>query len=491
MPRVAPLNFGPDDIARAKTWLIEQAPSALNAKLDHCDTCPALINPQSKSKYNIALVGGRENNALSIPVTVPNILPLGGGDASAQWLGVVESTTSEVHLMPYVQFRKLFDYTINHGGNFQGFSIAAQGDHQVAKVNLGWAAQQNLIAKTICFGKDDESFFNWRAFAGATKEQFVNLHNHSYYSMLDGVAAPEDLVRAAVQNGQPGIALTDHGYMHGLYKLDKACREYEIKGMYGCEIYLVDDVSQKYTDARGNIRRFEYHLTLIAMDQEGWENLCTMMSIACKDHFYYVPRVGRAMLQRFQKGLLCLTGCFKGPGQFHLQQYESTITEDVPWYRFDPNLSRQWYMFLKETFGDRCYGEIHLNDYGRYMNAVPTILQMQADCGLKTVVAQDAHYSVTEDALLQSLLSRINQNKADDIGAEGRKTGPYYIRSRTEIDYPLFTPDMFDRSCEIMERCTLSLENKLYLFPAYNIKADRDWASYSAAKQDQLQSTGA
>jgi hypothetical protein len=483
MPRVSKVIFDQQDFYRAREWLSVQS-ITFGKKLEYLPPCEALLNPESKVLYNVVLSPGRTNNALLVSLKA-DLTPYAGGEATAQWLAVVESPTSEVHLIPYQQFVKLVAYAVDNGGTYQGCRVEDAGSHKLVHLNLGWAVQQKIIHKTEVAGKDDESFEQWRAFAGATKEDFCHLHNHSMYSMLDGVCPPEDLVRAAVQNGQPGIALTDHGYMYGLYKFWKACKEYEVKSVLGCEIYLVDDVSKRYVDVRNNDRRFEYHLTLHAMNETGWRNLCTMQSIAGRDHYYYVPRVDRAMLAKYNEGIICLTGCFKGPGQFHLQQHKPEVTNDVPWYRYDPDLSMRWYQFLKQTFGDRCYGEVHVNDFPQYMEAVPRILQQQRDAGLKTVVAQDAHYSITEDAVLQRLLTKINSNRADDLGAaeDIRRPGCYFIRSRTEISHPLVTPDMFDRTCEVMERCTLSLKTEGYLFPAYDMQADLDWSAFTQRKE--------
>ena len=160
--------------------------------------------------------------------------------------------------------------------------------------------------------------------------------------MLDGASTIEGMVDQAVANGQPGLALTDHGFMFGTWKFYKECKKRGITPVLGCEFYLTDDVTKKYSH-EGKDRRFEYHQTVLAMNMTGYQNLCRLCTIACRDNFWYVPRIDHNTLFEYKEGLIVLSGCFKGPVAWHLQEFEQPIdgTTLPHWYRTDPDYSRE------------------------------------------------------------------------------------------------------------------------------------------------------
>jgi len=154
-------------------------------------------------------------------------------------------------------------------------TVVHEGPLVHVNLHLDWAIANKLVKLAAPL---KGSYLAWRERKLATKEDFVHLHCHSEFSLLDGATAIDQVAMRAMLNGQPGIALTDHGYCFGSFKHWKACTDLGIKPLMGCEIYLVDDVNQKYVDDQGVTRRFEHHLTLIAMTQEGWANLCKMLT---------------------------------------------------------------------------------------------------------------------------------------------------------------------------------------------------------------------
>jgi hypothetical protein len=479
MARAAQLIFDETDYTLAKKYFAAKAKGALGVTLEVVDGI--VTNPTSKATFNVAVSPARKDNCMTLLLDGNGNIPFGKPDAG--WLALIELETSDCHMIDWFQLHKYIAWVVEQGGRHQGMRVEKNDNWWVVSINHGWAESQKMVHRCKCLGKGKDAFSHVRGIERRTTEQFCHLHVHSYYSMLDGVASPEDLARTAALTGQPGIALTDHGVMYGLYKFWKACKDYSIKSVLGVEGYLVDDVNTHYKDIRNNSRRFEHHITLHAMNQQGWENLCEMMSIAGRDHYYYVPRIDFKLMERFAEGIICLTGCFKGPGQHYLQEFDPMQTADTPWYCFNPDRALAYYKFLQRIYPGRLYGEIQNISFDRYMKAVPKILQMYKDLGIPEVVTQDVHYLSAEDAKIQWLMKRITGIAKDDPNAPERDV--YYIRSREEMQHPLFEQSWFDRSCEIMERCTVDLGNKGYLFPEYDVARDQDYMAFQQQLQEQ------
>ncbi len=489
MPRAPQLkNHDAAETASARVYVAKAIRSLIGTTLK--PEGGILINEKSGSRYALSVCSiGNDGN---VTVMLGEAMPTGVFDPGTTILhaggpctivAIFEPHTSEMMLVPIQSLMRA-------GIAAELRSVVSIGPNHIT-FNYAWA-KNALSKKTGILGRGGESYMSFRQKSLATKEDFCHLHVHSEYSFLDGVNAPEDLVRAAVENGQPGLGLTDHGYMFGTFKFYDACREAGIKPVLGCEIYVVDDASQKYRDRLGNVRRHEYHLTVLAMNNEGWKNLCTMVSVASRDYLYYVPRVDWAMLEKYSAGLIVLTGCFKGEVAWHLQKFQprDDISTDIlkpdgkPVYSYDPDRSRQRIRWFKRVFGDRVYGEAHGNDFDRYMASVPDILQMCHEESLPVTVQQDSHYARPEDAAIQAIFSRISQGA---VGDEAFKQPVYYLRTIEEMQCPLFTRDMFSRSCEIMDRCQ-ALHIPLpgdpdfkFLFPTYAVAQDEDWAASQAA----------
>src|SRR5581483_5590398 len=134
--------------------------------------------------------------------------------------------------------------------------------------------------------------------------EFVHLHVHSEYSILDGACRIGDLVARAAELEMPAVSLTDHGSMAGAVQLWKATRETGVKPVIGCEVYVSDD---RKANTKGNA-----HLTLLAADNEGYSNLIKLSSLGYLEGYYYKPRVDWELLERHAKGLVCLSGCLSG-----------------------------------------------------------------------------------------------------------------------------------------------------------------------------------
>jgi len=136
---------------------------------------------------------------------------------------------------------------------------------------------------------------------------FVHLHVHSHFSLLDGLMDVSEIVDAAKSFGHDAIAITDHGNLYGWFKFWKACKEAEIKPIFGCEVYIAKD-----HQLRGPEHRKRWHLILLARNEEGFKNLIQLSTISFIDGFYYKPRLDLKLLYKYRKGLICLSGCMAG-----------------------------------------------------------------------------------------------------------------------------------------------------------------------------------
>jgi len=433
-----------------------------------------LINREVDRRCGIHPVQRASDGAWSIMTTEDAVVRSEG----AGFVGLLDVDTSELMVVRVADLLSL----ARLGGNVR---VHQHGPFRVLRTHRSTIASA-LTHKVYDLTGGGEAYITMRKFLLAEPEQFVHLHNHSIFSMLDGASSIEGIADRALANGQPGIALTDHGFMHGLFKHYHTCRERGIKPLLGCEVYMVDDLAAPYMDAQGNRRRWEYHQTLIAMNQVGWKNLCYLSSLACERHFYYVPRIDHQVLFDHSEGIICLSGCFKGMVANYMQKRQPREGETtLPWWlEYSPDRAREYMRMYRKHFGDRYYIELQNIDFEQYMQAMPAIKQMADEEGIPSVASVDCHYELAEDAYIQSIVTRISSNSVGDgLGEQASTKGCYYIRPRNEVDCPTFTPDILNRTCEIMERCTLELPKVgdpgfEFRFPKYDVRSDEDWAAF-------------
>lgn len=338
---------------------------------------------------------------------------------------------------------------------------------------------------------DGTPFERARAKQRAVPEDFVHLHNHSQFSLLDGASTIEGMVERAEANGQRALALTDHGVMSGLWKFSQECQARGIKAIPGNELYVVDQVEpyeQTLPDGTARKKRFEYHQTVLAMNETGWRNLCRLTSLAWGQQYYYVGRVTHEQLFAHSEGLIVLSGCFKGMAPWALQKFEPLEGDVGPmphWYNQGLDRAVDVLRRYREVFGDRFYGEVmNVPGFDRYMAVMPELIGLFDDLGMKTCLSTDAHYERAEDAEYQAMMTRVSKDKVDDLGDRATKTGPHYIASMTEIDRlgGLFREEFFANTAEIADRCDLELDTS-FQFPRYDVEADPDWAAYRSSKR--------
>ena len=225
------------------------------------------------------------------------------------------------------------------------------------------------------------------------EEKFVHLHNHSYFSLLDGLASTDDLVEAAADLGYKSLALTDHGTCAGLYQFQKACKSKGIKPILGMEAYITEDHTIQEKVMVGGEKRSPiiHHLVLLAKNKVGYKNLIYLSSFGYINGFYYKPRIDFEVLKAHKEGLIVSSACAQGEIPYLLWAGEEEQAEAV---------AKKY----QAEFGDDFYLEIMTHFYNndteqqaKEKQLAGQIYKMSKKLGIKAICTQDTHYARKED----------------------------------------------------------------------------------------------
>ena len=289
---------------------------------------------------------------------------------------------------------------------------------------------------------------------------FVHLHVHSEYSILDGACRISDLVARAAELEMPAVSLTDHGSMAGAVQLWKKTRDTGVKPVIGCEVYVSDD---RKANTKGNA-----HLTLLAADNAGYSNLIQLSSLGYLEGYYYKPRVDWDLLERHSNGLIALSGCLSGRVCKALEENRPTDAE--------AELDR-----LAQTFGkENVYVELqnaHLDVQARIL---PQLAQLAEKAGLPTVATGDVHYLRDTDARAHEALLCIQSGDSLKNPDHWRfETDHFYFKTPEEmaLDFPGHD-DALRRTLEVAERCNVEIELGRILLPRFDVPEGRDSFDY-------------
>ena len=225
---------------------------------------------------------------------------------------------------------------------------------------------------------------------------FTHLHIHSQYSLLDGACVIERLVKHVKSIGQRAVAVTDHGAMYGAVEFYKAAKAAGIKPIIGCELYVA---SRKMSDKTTELDRNNYHLILLAKNNEGYKNLIKLVSEAWTEGFYSKPRVDHERIRKYSDGLICLSACLAGeiPQALLNGNYEGA------------KALAQEYL---EIFGEgNYYIEIQNHGLSEQIEILPQLIRLSKETGIPLVATNDAHYISRDDAETQRVLMCIQMGK--------------------------------------------------------------------------------
>lgn len=284
-----------------------------------------------------------------------------------------------------------------------------------------------------------------------TEKRFVHLHNHSYYSLLDGLSSPTKLVEAAVENGFKALAITDHGSCGGIYVFQKACKDKGIKPILGDEIYITKDMKVKDKFA------VAYHLIILAKNSQGIKNLMNLASLGEIEGKYRNPRIDFELLKKYHEGLICTTACSGGELAVLMHNDQIVAAEE---------LVRQY----KEVFGDDYYIEVMRHKYHdvakdqekKEYDLSIKLYQLGKKMGVKVIATNDAHFAKRSDSKYHNILLSIQTH--DTIKNPNRfafHSDEFYIKSYEEM-YEIFKdmPEVLENTMEIADKIEQDLLKK-------------------------------
>ena len=308
-------------------------------------------------------------------------------------------------------------------------------------------------------------------------KDFVHLHVHTEYSLLDGLSKIGKLFDHLKEIDMDKIAITDHGVMYGVIEFYKKAVRENVKPIIGMEAYTTN-VDLKERPERGKFKNF--HLLLLAKDKLGYQNLMKLTSIAHLEGYYYRPRVDRKTLAKYSKGLIATSACAQGEIAQSLLSGSYDEAKKVA----------EWYL---DVFKDDYYLEMQRHDYDKYIkeaekNEIKESLTNQAqneltinkgvvklsrDLGIPLVATNDAHYIKREDAHAQDALVCIatGKNISDTKRLRFIDSPNFYIKT-SEAMYNLFSdfPDALNNTKIIADKCNLKLTLNKWFFPEYTLE---------------------
>ncbi len=283
--------------------------------------------------------------------------------------------------------------------------------------------------------------------------QFVHLHVHTEYSLLDGAIRCDQLAAKTAEYGMPAVAMTDHGAMYGAVEFYHRCTSAGVRPIIGCEMY-VDPDGHRSREKRGK----NYHLLVLAENDEGYHNLVKLVSIANTEGFYSKPRIDHTLLSQYRSGLIVSSACLAG-------EIPSLILED----REDEALKRA--MLYRDIVGkDNFFLEIMYNQIPEQAVVNKTLVRMAREHDFPLIATNDAHYLSQEDRDWHEVLLCVQtKSTLDDEKRMTFTTNDFYLRSPEEMDrfFGAELPDALDNTVLIAERCnvTLPLDDRNYKLP--------------------------
>lgn len=305
---------------------------------------------------------------------------------------------------------------------------------------------------------------------------FTHLHLHTAYSLKDGVGKIAEYLKKAKEDGQTSMAITEHGNLYSHIEFYIQAKKIGINPIIGCEFYVCDNHLEKGGSKKGKkkkeeeasfagtgsgyteaIKKDRFHLTVLAKNNTGYQNLLKLISIANRDGYYYKPRVDKALLRQYNEGLIVLSGCLGS----EINQY---ILHDM--YDEAENAIKEY----QDIFGDRFFLEVmnHEGDENE-IKVMAVVARLGKKLGIKIVATNDAHYVNREDSIIQDAMIALRDNMTlNDPDLKKYKNNSYYFKTRKEM-HEAFAG--FEEYCEnayqIGEQCSVEIKREKLIFPSF------------------------
>ncbi|OGI82919.1 DNA polymerase III subunit alpha [Candidatus Nomurabacteria bacterium RIFCSPLOWO2_02_FULL_44_12] len=292
-------------------------------------------------------------------------------------------------------------------------------------------------------------------------QQFIHLHTHSHYSLLDGLSKLEDLVDLAKKFGMKAMALTDHGNMYGAIEFYKLAKKAGIKPIIGVEAYVAN---RGRADKDPNIDNKRFHLTLLAKNLEGYKNLIKLVTISHLEGYYYKPRMDKEILRKYSGGLIALSGCLGGELAKALSQKDEEKAEKI--------IKEHQEIFGKENYFLEIQKHSKMPDDEKVREGIITLGKK---LNIPLVATVDSHYPCEDDNKAHDTLLSIQTNS--DIKDENKFSfgEDDYSFISSEKAYELFEdiPEAVTNTLEVAASCNLELKLGRWVFPDFKIESGK------------------
>ena len=316
--------------------------------------------------------------------------------------------------------------------------------------------------------------------------EFIHLHNHSHYSLLDAISTINGLVDAAVENKMSAVALTDHGVIYGVMEFYKRAKSKGIKPVIGCEVYVAQSGS-RFEKGKKNVKAAEEvdaqslensdgltssninyaHLILLAKNETGYKNLIKLTSIGHTEGYYYKPRIDLEVLSKYSEGLISTSACAGGVISCYITRNDIATAEKMTG-------------IYKDIFGEDFYLEIQDHGISAEKKVIEEMPRLAKKFGLKLIATNDVHYIKREHAIAHNIYLNIsakqsarsvrNNGQTDVINNLRYGTDQIYFKSVKEM-CSLFSdyPEAIKSTLEVTEKCELVLDTSTNFMPNYRI----------------------
>ena len=284
---------------------------------------------------------------------------------------------------------------------------------------------------------------------------FVHLHIHSEYSLLDGANRIKDLPIRAKELGMDAMAITDHGVMFGAIDFYKACKAAGVKPIIGCEVYVAPRTRH---DKDPELDSKYNHLILLAKDNNGYKNLAKLVSLGYTEGFYYKPRIDKEILEKYHEGLVCCSACLAGE-----------VNQAI--LRNDMEEAKKVALWFKNVFGDDYYLEIQNNGIKEQVLVNQKLIELSRKLDIPLVATNDAHYLKREDAYNHEVLLCIQTGKRmNDPDRMRFETDELYVKSPEEMsEYFKNVPEAIENTVKIADICNVEFEFGHTILPNYDV----------------------
>ncbi|MDR0957686.1 MAG: DNA polymerase III subunit alpha [Clostridiales bacterium] len=288
------------------------------------------------------------------------------------------------------------------------------------------------------------------------KKEFVHLHVHSEYSLLDGMCKIKELVSRTKELGMDSLAITDHGVMFGVIDFYKAAKEAGVKPIIGCEVYVSNT---NRLDKEASPQNYYYHLVLLAENNTGLSNLSKIVSVGFIEGFYHRPRVDIETLRKYSNGIIALSACLAGPVARKLLRSSYAAAKEQA-------------LMYNEIFGqDNFYIELQHHGMPEQLRINPDLIRISEETNIPLVLTNDTHYINESDALPHEILLCVQTGKTKNDPDRLVYFGNQFFLKSPEEMLTLFpsVPEAYENTVKIAERCNVEIKFHEYKLPKFDI----------------------